>query len=133
MVMAMKKNGFILVDVLTGLFILGLVVVFAFPIILSSGSSYSSVKISTEMNYLGESIYERLNSRDEYSNKIIDELIISNEVIFDDFDLDYADKYQCKIVNLNQNDILVDILIIIKYTSGGGKILDVEYKASICK
>ena len=129
----MKNKGFILMDVLVGLFIFGLVLVLSIPLLGSSFSNYSSVNRLTEMNFLGESIYERLCSKDEYSIDLINKLVSDNEVVFDDLHDDYLDKYESKIFNLGQDDKFIDIMIVIKSRLDGGSIPDAEFKGSIIK
>ena len=129
----MKNKGFILIDILTGLFLIGLITVVSLPILASSHSNYSNIKTITEMNYLGESIYERLCSKDDYSKELIEELAINNEVIFDNLSLDYLEKYTSKIKKINQDENFLEINIIIISNSHGGNIPDVQFKGTILR
>lgn len=129
----MKNNGFILIDILTGLFLIGLITVVSLPLLGSSHSSYANIKTVTEMNYLGESIYERLCSKDDYSRDLIEELAIKNEVIFNDLSSEYLEKYISKIEKISQDEKLLEINIIIKSNSYGGKISDVEFKGTVLR
>lgn len=86
----------------------------------------------TEMNYLGEGIYERLCSKDGYSRELIDDLIGMDEVEFQDLAPEHLKKYEVKIINLGKDENLLDIKIVIKSNSGGN-IQDVEFKGSILR
>lgn len=129
----MKNRGFILVDILTGLFLIGLITVVSLPLISSSHSNYTIIKSTTEMNYLGESIYERLCSKDDYSRGVIEQLAINNEVIFNDLSSEYLEKYMSKIEKISQDDNFFEINIIIKSNSNGGNISDVKFKGTILR
>ncbi len=129
----MKNRGFILVDILTGLFLIGLITVVSLPLISSSHSNYIKIKTTTEMNYLGESIYERLCSNDDYSRVLIEQLATNDEVIFNDLNSEYLGKYISKIEKINQEDNFFEINIIIKSNFNGGNIPDVKFKGTILK
>ncbi|NLY47077.1 MAG: hypothetical protein GX053_13970 [Tissierella sp.] len=129
----MKNKGFILIDILTGLFLIGLITVVSLPLISSSHSNYLTIRTITEMNYLGESIYERLCSEDNYSRGLIEELTTSNEVLFNDLSLDYLEKYTPKIKKTGQTENLLEIKIVITSNSHGGNIADVEFKGTILR
>lgn len=129
----MKNKGFVLVDVLVGLFFIGLVSVLSLPLLSSSYSNYGSIKARTEMNYLGESIYERLCAKDEYSSELIEKLNLRDEVIFEDLDDYYLEKYHASVVNLNNCESFLDIKIVIKSNADGGNVSDVEFKGGILR
>ncbi len=120
-------------DVIVGLFFIGLITSLSFPLLASSYSNYGKIIASTEMNYLGESIYERLSSKDDYSMAIIEELTLSNETIFDDLDDYYLEKYEAVIIKRDYCENFLDISIIIKSNSHGGNISDVEFKGTILR
>lgn len=129
----MKNKGFILMDVIVGLFFIGLITSLSFPLIASSYSNYGKIIASTEMNYLGESIYERLSSKDDYAMDIIQDLTLGDETIFDDFDDHYSEKYEAVIIKRDYCENFLDISIIIKSNSHGGNISDVEFKGAILR
>lgn len=120
-------------DNIIGLFILGLIAVVSLPLLNASYSNFSNVNALTEMNYLGESIYERLVSKDDYSRGLIDELIGGEEVVFKDLNDNYLEKYESKIKKINYNEDLLEVIIIIKSNSNGGNLSDVEFKGTILK
>ena len=127
------NKGFGLIDTIIGLFLLGLIVVLILPIFTSVYNQYSKINSKTEMIYLGESIYERLCSKDEYSKELIDSLTHNDEVIFDDVSVEYLQKYESRIIKIEESEIFLKINIIINPKSNGGNISDVEFEASILK
>ena len=96
----MKKRGFALIDVIVGLFLMGLVVVIAIPILSSTYGNYGNLNTLTEMTYLAEGIYERLNSLDDYSQELIQDLLENDEVVYRDLNNRHKDRYQSKILCL---------------------------------
>lgn len=129
----MKHRGFGLIDAIFGIFIIGLIAVAILPIFSNSFLQYSRINKQTEMIFLGESIYERLCSRDDYCQDLLDELIAIDEVVFDDLSDQYLDKYQSTIVKVDEYEAYLDISIIISSKSDGGNISDVEFQGSIFK
>ncbi|MDR7870020.1 MAG: hypothetical protein RIN55_04120 [Tissierellaceae bacterium] len=128
----MKNRGFVFYDILITLFILGLITVVAIPIFSMIYSNYIKINAKTEMNYLGESIYENLLNKNETSKTIIDDLILNDEVVLNDFGSS-NDKYESKIVKLDEDDYFIEVLIVVKSLHNGGNISDVEFKGSILK
>lgn len=129
----MANKGYAFMDILIGLFLLGLTTVVVLPILSFSYNNYSKINIQTEMNYLGESIYERLSSKDEYSRGIIEELTTNNEAIFSDINDEYLGKYQSKVIKLGEDDNFLEIKIIINSKTLGGNIPNVEFVGSVLK
>lgn len=129
----MRRRGFGLIDTIIGIFFIGLIVVTILPLPGISSIQYTKINAQTEMIYIGESIYERLCSEDEYSRNLIEELMTRDEVIFDDLSDEYLDKYESKIKKTDEFDSYIDIKIIINSKSDGGHISDVEFQGSILK
>lgn len=129
----MKNQGFCLIDVLVGLFFVGFISVLSLPLLTSSYSNYGKINARTEMNYLGESIYERLSAKGEYSRELLGELESGDVVDFLDLDDYYLEKYKVSIRSLNECENFIDIKILIQSNSHGGNIADVEFKGGILK
>ena len=108
----MKRRGFGLIDAIVGIFIIGLIVLAVFPVFSNSFIQYSKIDKETEMIFLGESIYERLSARDDYCQDLLEELIVLDEVVFDDLSDQYLDKYESRIVKLDEYESYLDISII---------------------
>lgn len=129
----MKNQGFALVDILVGLFFVGFIAVLSLPLLTSSYSNYGKINARTEMSYLGESIYERLSAKGEYSRELLGELESGGIVDFLDLDDYYLEKYKVYISNENECENFIDIKIVIQSNYHGGNIGDVEFKASLLK
>jgi sensor histidine kinase YesM len=127
----MKKRGFALIDVIVGLFLMGLVVVIAIPILSSTYGNYGNLNTLTEMTYLAEGIYERLNSLDDYSQELIQDLLENDEVVYRDLNNRHKDRYQSKILCLDYDENFIDVLIVISSIKGKGRVKDVEIQGSI--
>ena len=127
------RKGFGLIDAIFGLFILALITSMLFTTISSVFINYSRINARTEMIYLGEGIYERLISKDDYSSHLIDDLASKKEVIFDDIPDDYLDKYESRIVKTDEGDSFLEINIIINPVTNGGDLSNVEFKGTILK
>lgn len=127
------SQAFILMEVLAGLFLLGLLGLIGLSILTSSYSHFNRIRLLTEMNYLAESVYERMSSQDPYCKELLDELSYRDELIYLDLDGEVLDKYEVRILKVREEDKLMEVSIIIKYLDGEGEGLDVEFKGSILK
>lgn len=83
----MKNKGLIFLDIVIGLFMIGLIVVVSFPILNLINKSFVTSKTTTEMIYLAESTIETLKSKDEKSIKFLkqlEETIEANALFLED-------------------------------------------------
>lgn len=129
----MKNHGFVLIDILIGLFFVGFISLLSLPLLTSSYSNYGKINARTEMNYLGESVYERLSAKDEYSRELLEQLESGGVVSFLDLGEPYLEKYKVTIRCIGECESFIDIKIIIQSNSIGGNNGDVEFKGSILK
>ncbi len=127
----MNRKGFIFWDILIGLSLMGFIVLMCFPILASGGKIYRSTKIHSETNYLGEYIFERLNSHDDYCEMILRRLKEGDELSFEDLEDYYLDRYDCKLVSCGDNPYLLEIELRI-YSKKENESC-VEFKGSIPK
>lgn len=77
----MCKNGFILVEVLMGLLLLGLIIMTCFPILNTSLYNLQLSKQKMEMIYIAESTIEQLKSFNYNSNRE-DEYLFDTQLIY---------------------------------------------------
>lgn len=136
----MNKEGFSLIDVIIGLFLLGLMSVTILPIISSSFINLSRNNIKMEMNYIGEMAIERIKAFNEGSPsnmhiydvdmiEIID-LFRTNDTIQITLPReDSGEKYLLKINKDQQSDNLWKITVYVYHNKEGSNINNVEYKA----
>lgn len=68
------KRGFIFLDIIICLFIIGLMVVVLFPTLTLIGKSFEKSKEMTELVYIAESTVESLKSKNEGSVKFLKDL-----------------------------------------------------------
>lgn len=135
----MERRGFTLVEVILGLFLLGLISVTTLPIVTSSLMNISKSKIKMEMNYIGEMAIERIKSYNEESStdlyifdkklsEIVEcfrnpgpsEVTISKEM--------ENGKYLLKIIKDQRSDILWEISVYVYHDEEGSNLNHVEYK-----
>ena len=135
----MERRGFTLVEVLIGLFLLGLISVTVLPIVSSSLMNISKSKIKMEMNYIGEMAIERIKSYNEESTT---ELYIFDEKVSEIVELfrnpgssemiisqeGENGKYLLKLIKDQRTDILWKISVYVYHDEEGSNLSHVEYK-----
>jgi len=129
----LRKKGYIFLDVIVGIFLLGLVTVTSLPILASSFNNFNKINMYSEINYLGEHIFERLSSYDEYSKDFLLKLEEEGEIFFLDLDNYYLEKYDCKVINTGINEYLWEFKIVIYPKENKGNYNHEEFKGSIPK
>lgn len=124
----MKKKGFVLLDVIIGLFFIGLLSTVFLPILTSSLNNFNKVKNKNDMNYIGEMVVEKLKTSSSEILDILDELDNNGEVNYVDDDFN-TEKYNCKITKINNSDSLLEfnVKVNLKNQENG---YNVEYRAS---
>lgn len=127
----MKNKGFIFLDVIVGIFLIGLATVSFLPILANSHKATFIVKSQGEMNYLGEHIFERIYGKDDYAMKLLS--LIEDEIEFKDLENRYIEKYRCRIVNLKTEEYLWNLKIIIEPRNNRGEMPNVEISGTIPK
>ena len=123
----MKKEGFILLDVIIGLFYLGIIAVVLIPILTSSYNNFNRIKERDEMNFIGEMVVEKLKSNSDDMIAVIDELANQGEVDYLDNDFD-VEKYNCKIIRTYCSPGLLEFIVKVGLNHGPQYI---DYKASV--
>lgn len=123
----MKNKGFILLEIIIGLFFIGIIATTFLPILTLSINNLNRVRDRDEMNYIGEMVVEKFKSRSPQVKSIISELDIDGEVDYIDDDFDTG-KYSCKITKLNTSDSLLEFLVNVNNEEKGYNVL---FKASL--
>lgn len=126
----MKKEGFVFLDIIIALFIIGLMVVVFFPTFSLIDKSFEKSKDITEMTYFSESIMEELRSRKELSLEFLEKLETEIELEYPHIK---NDKYVSKVVLLDSPTNLWNIDIFVSRKDGKGGKEYVEIKATIPK
>ncbi len=124
----MKRNGFILVEALLGLFFIGLLATSVLPLLSFSFNNVRTIKYRDEMNYIGEMVAEKLKSESEFALKTISDLIAFGEVNYEDDDFDKS-KYRCKLVNLYSSSRFIEYMVIVE-SKDGANVKSVQYISS---
>lgn len=111
-----------------GIFLLCLVLTIAFPMInISFNHLHYSIE-KTKMIYLAESVAETLKN-EEISNDVFEQIKIFGQVNFECLDDDDLDKYQCRIIQLEEDEYLWNLKIILSQRNSEVNIKDVEIQA----
>ncbi|MBC8588449.1 hypothetical protein [Paratissierella segnis] len=131
----MIKNGYILIDVIVGFFLLGLISVTCFPIIVSSFNNFNKIKDRSEMMYLGEMVVERLKADKDFSMEVIpliekfDSIDLNDILIENEID---SERYDCILYKVNSEEKLIDLRVNVSLKDQENG-FNVDFKASIPK
>jgi type II secretory pathway pseudopilin PulG len=141
----MNRRGFILLEVLLGMFLLGIISVTFFPIINSAQNNLYLLETKNDMKYFAETVLERIKAfefdseNDEYildmRLKILMERFCREttaEVELPIFDREEY-KYLIKINKINQNENLWKIRVNITSKENSERIKDVVLEAYVPK
>lgn len=119
-------------DIITGIFIIGLVAVVALPIINQSFHNYNRIREKEEMYYLGEMVTERLRAKDNNLNQVFKDLETKDQVLISSIGDINFDKYICQITKTDENNFYISLNILIYYNDERNNFY-VEYKRVIPK
>lgn len=106
----MKNKGFILLEIMVGLFLIGLISMTCLPILNLSKCNFNKIKEKNEMIYIGEMVIEKLKTKDEISLSFLRELESHEIVEYTDNDID-SDKYICTINKISDNGKFIEIRV----------------------
>lgn len=127
----MKRKGYVLLEILVGIFLIGLISTTYFPIITSSFRNFNRIKDRTEMIYIAEMVAERLKVDKELSKEIIPKLEGQTSIDFEDENIDDI-KYKCTLQKINSSNRMIDLNINISTKDQENK-FNVYLKTSIPK
>lgn len=131
MVILMNRKGFTLIEVIVGLFLVGLVSVVSFPIIQNSINNYNKVQESQHMFYLCEMVVERLRAKDSSLDEIFNELEGNSEIIVSTISTIDLENYKCKITKTKDTDLFMNLDVRIYIDNEMRDSQFVEYKTVI--
>ncbi len=129
----MKRNGFTLIEVIVGMFLIGLISTVAFPIIQNSITNYNRVKEKQQMLYLCEMTVERLRAKDSTLEYLFSELESNTEVLVSKIGTTDLGKYKCKITKIKESEGLINLVVRIYIDNEKGISQYVEFKTVVKK
>lgn len=129
----MERKGYSLIDILVGLFILGLGVATTIPIINTCFNNLNRVEIKSEMIYIAESVIENIKGNTEEYIEIFEDLEEEGEAIFNQLDQEDLQKYECKIINMGNKEYTWDIKVIVVSLNNSIEVSDVGLRATFPK
>lgn len=141
----MNKNGFLLIEVLLGIFLLGIVCVTYLPMFSLAQNNFYLLEVKNDMKFFAETIMERIKAFD-YSNEETGYILdMGMTELFDLFytkatveiTLPISDAFECKydviIIKKSKTDNLWDITVKVISKGNRERIKDVEFKALLPK
>lgn len=141
----MNKSGFLLIEALFGLAILGLISITFLPIVTSAHNNFYLLERKNEMKYYGESVMERLKAfdySDENQEYVLDMSMVDIVDLFYNQDSvslqlplseDYEDKYYVKLEKENIDDNLWNVKVIIEPRVNSERLKSVYYESNLPK
>ena len=129
----MKRIGFTLIEVIVGLFLVGLIATVSLPIFQNSMMNFNRVKQRQHMLYLCEMTVERLRGKDSSLESIFLELENSDEVITSTVGSTDLEKYKCRITKTKETELMMNLAVRIYIDKEEGKGQYVEYKTVVKK
>ena len=106
----MKLKGYILMEIIMGIFLVGIFAMMVFPLITFSFNNINRIKHRDEMNYIGEMVVEKVKSRQDQIMVFINELEILDEITYIDDDFN-SDKYFCKLIKKYSSRRFLEFLV----------------------
>jgi len=136
------RNGFLFVEIIMGLFLIGIIAVTCLPLISTSIDNMRLARIKAEMIFLAESAMERILNYDpkhENNDYIFDislceliRVLATNENTVVDLPLnDESCDYRLRICKCSLNDKLWEIHLELSSVKEGGKIEDIILRSII--
>jgi len=137
-----KKKGFTLIEAIIGIGLLGLISVTTLPIMATSFMNLKNHNIKMEMNYIGETVIERIKAFNEESpdlniygtqvSEIIERFNLNDNANFTLFRND-DEPFLIKVKKENHSDKIWKIAVYIYHDKEGSNINHVEYKIYLPK
>lgn len=128
-----SSKGYVFLEVVLGIALLGLVVVTALPLLNYSYRGYERIISRVEMTYIGEKLSEELRSDNIYFKSLLENFKDVEEVEYFDLEEEDLQKYGCKIINMGDNEYLWELKIIVYSKNSEEKIPNVELEINIPK
>lgn len=125
----MKLKGFILMEIIMGIFLVGIFVMMVSPLITFSFNNINRIKNRDEMNYIGEMVVEKVKSRQDQIMVYINKLETLDEITYIDDDFD-SDKYFCKLIKKYSSGRFLELLVHVELKGGSEYVV---FEASFSK
>lgn len=129
----MKRRGFTLIELIMGLFLIGLIATILMPIVQNSIGNYNKVKERQHMLYLCEMVVERLRAKDANIDTIFQDLEDNSQIIVSTIGETDLGKYKCSISKTKETTMFMNLDVRIYIDSEMGNSQYVEYKTVIKK
>lgn len=128
----MNKKGFIFLEIVFGIFMLGIIFLISFNLLNLTSKYFELAQESIEIDYIVESIMEGLKSKDVENQNFLNRL--SSDIDLDyPLPIEYSDRYVCKILLEEENDFLWCYKLRVYKKLDEGRGIYEEFQASIPK
>lgn len=124
----MNRRGTLFLDIIIGLFLIGLIVMILFPIYSLTQKGFEKHKNITQMSYISETTLENLIVKDERSLDFLKRLESAGELEYPHLE---DDDYVSIVRLLDQNPYLWNLSILVRESKGGET--NVQLNATIRK
>lgn len=124
----MNRRGFMFLDTIIGLFLIGLIMMTLLPIYSLTEKGFNQHKKTTQMSYASEVTIESLILKDEQALEFLEKLEKSKELVYPYLE---DENYISTVKLIDNNIYLWDLIIITKESKGGEA--NVQLKATIRK
>lgn len=138
-----RRKGFTLIEAIIGIGLLGLISVTTLPIMATSFMNLKNHNIKMDMNYIGESVIERVKAFDEESldlylyhikvSEIIKELNSSDRINFSMSINKNGEPFLINIEKENHSEKIWKMKVYIYHDKEGSSINHAEYKTYLPK
>lgn len=128
----MRKKGFILLEVILGIYLLGIVSLISLNLLGSTAIYLKRSRANMEIDYIGELAFESLKSKDDESLGFLNRLNCGENL---EFPIPEAlrEKYQCKVLLTDENEYLWAIEVRVYKNLDKGRKDYEEFQGSILK
>lgn len=127
-----KIRGYIFLELIFGIFLLGLVSVISLNLLSFSSIYYKKAEENMEIDYIAEMIIENLKAKDEVSIDFLNSMSMETESVYP-LNEEYSDKYICRLLLLEENSDLWCFKLDIYRNFDKGRTSYEEFKTSIPK
>lgn len=128
----MKKDGFVFLEVIFGIFILGIISIVCLNLLNFSSIYFQIAEEKLEIDYIAESVFENLKSKDQDNIDFLNSLSLSEGLDYP-ISEEFKDDYTSKVVLTEDNDYLWCLKLVVYKKTDKERTIYEEFQSSIPK
>lgn len=128
----MKKKGFILLETILGIFIIGLISIISLNLLSFTPLYFQRSEENMNIDYIAETVFENLKSKDIENLDFLESLTLNSESNYP-LSEELKEKYLCKVVLTEENDYLWCFKVIVSIKRDKVRTSYEEFQGSIPK